>query len=254
METRMPRGAWSGSAGKKIFIIVSILLLASACSKSQAPVQPAPISQNQPAQNQTPTPAPPAATSTASSTKPAIPSAPLTLSVYNNAPEHFKILYLSNFNLYTGAQVKANKTKGVDFSACVPYGISPSLCFGLNNQPYANTNLESAAVAVSILKNKTNIGDCGTFTPQELNGGQVSDSVQGGNGVVFITAKATDAGAGNFYETHFNRAFYGTICYEIDETTHWTNAQNYSPARAEFDKADVWSKLDVLRNGFQFVK
>jgi len=238
---------------KKYIILTVILLLASACSKQPADVQTSP-SQNPPAQNLTPTPAPPAATSTASSTKPAIPSAPLTLSVYNNAPQHFKILYLSYFNLYTGAQVKANKTKGVDFSACVPYGISPSLCFVLNSKPYADTNLESAAVAVSILKNKTNIGDCGTFTSQELNGGQVSDSVQGGNGVVFITAKATDAGAGNFYETHFNRAFYGTICYEIDETTHWTNAQNYSPARAEFDKADVWSKLDVLRNGFQFVK
>jgi hypothetical protein len=238
---------------KKIFIIASILLLASACSKSQAPVQPAPVNQNQPAQNLTPTPAPPAATSTATSTKPAIPSAPLTLSIYNNAAQHFKILYLSYFNLYTSANIKANSPKGINFSACVPFGFSPSWCFVLNNHPYAATNLESAAVAVGILKNKTSITDCGTFTPQELNGGQVLGSVQG-NGVVFVTAKATDAGAGNFYETHFNRAFYGTICYEIDETAHWTNADNYSPPRAEFDKADVWSKLDVLRNGFQFVK
>jgi hypothetical protein len=252
MNTNMPRGAWSGSAGRKYFIIPALLILAAACSKSQpTAVQPAPVGQNQPAQNQQATSTPAVATTTPA--KPAAPAAPLTLAVYNNAAQHFKILYLSYFNLYTASQVKSNKTKGVNFSACTPYGLSPELCFALNSQPYLNTNLESAAVAITILKNKTSIGDCGTFTQQELNGGQVLGSVQG-NGVVFVTAKATDAGAGNFYETHFNRAFYGTICYEIDETAHWTEASNYSPPRAEFDKADVWSKLDVLRNGFGFVK
>jgi len=78
----------------------------------------------------------------------------------------------------------------------------PDMCFVLNGQPYQNTNLESAAVAVSVLKNKTNLGDCGNFSAKELNGGQVKGAALG-NGVVFITAAATDAGAGNFSETHF---------------------------------------------------
>jgi hypothetical protein len=236
---------------KKYIIIASILLLASACSKSQPAASQAVPSQSEATQNQNATASPSASTSTPA--KPKVPSTPLTLSVYNNATEHFKILYLSYFNFYTSANIKADNPKSVNFSACVPYGNMPNWCFVLNNQPYSNTNLESAAVAVSILKNKTDIGTCGAFTSQELNGGQFEGSVQG-NGVVFVTAKTTDAGAGQFSETHFNRAFYGTTCYEIDETARWANAQNFSPPRAEFDRTDVWNKLDVLRNGFQFVK
>lgn len=235
---------------KKYLIFIPIILLASACSKQ--PV----VSNNQNLQPQnqqvaSSSPAQPAATSTP--TKSGTSPVPLTESVYNNAAQHFKVLYLNYFSLFSGAKVKANNTKGINFSACVPYGLNPDLCFLLNSQPYQNTNLSSAGVAVTVLKNKTTIGDCGTFSTKDLNGGKVTDSVRG-NGVVFVTAVSTDAGAGNFSETHFNRAFYGTICYEIDETVRWTNAQNYSPAKAEFDKADVWSKLDVLRNGFQFVK
>lgn len=237
---------------KKYFIIISILLLAAACSKTQPVIQPVPVTQIQPAQNHPATTTPVTATSTPA--KPGTPtSIPVSLEVYNNPAEHFKILYLSNFTLFTGAKVKANNTKGINFSACVPYGIMPDMCFVLKNQPYANTNLQSAAVTVSVLKNKTSIGDCGTFTAQELNGGQAKGAVQI-NGVVFVTAVNTDAGAGNFSETHYNRAFYGNICYELDETARWTNAQNYSPPRTEFDRTDIWNKLDVLRNGFEFVK
>jgi len=235
---------------KKLFFIASILLLASACSKAQ------PVSQNQPAQNPQPVvstnPTAPVATSTPQ--KPVTPTGPVTLNVYNNAAQNYKVLYTSYFSLYNSAAVKANKTTGVNFSACVPYGESPDNCFVLKNQPYVNTNLASAAVTVSVLKDKTDIGQCGIFTPQELNGGKLNGSVQGGGTVVFVTAVATDAGAGNFYETHFNRAFYGTTCYELDETIHWTNADNYSPPRTQFDTADVWSKLDILRNGFSFLK
>jgi uncharacterized protein YcfL len=236
---------------RKYLVISTIFLLAAGCSKTQPSVQTAPVSQNQPAQNQQANPSPVSATTITQ--KLAASTTPLTLNVYNNAAEHFKVLYLSYFNLYTSANIKLGSPKSVNFSACVPYGIMPSWCFVLNSQSYANTNLESAGVAVSILKDKTNIADCGIFTAQELNGGQVEGSVQG-NGVVFVTAKATDAGAGNFSEIHFNRAFYGTICYEIDETAHWTGAGNYSPPRVEFDRTDVWAKLDILRNGFGFVK
>ncbi len=232
---------------KKYFIIATILFLAAACSKQQPAVQPV-----QPAQNQQGTTTPATATSTPA--KPVTPTTPsVSLEVYNNAAEHFKILYLNNFTLFTGAKVKANNTKGVNFSACVPYGLMPDMCFVLNGQPYLNTNLGSAGVAVSVLKNKTTIGDCGTFSALDLAGGHTTDAVQG-NGVVFVTAVNTDAGAGNFSETHYNRAFYGNLCYELDETARWTNAENYSPPRTEFDRTDIWNKLDVLRNGFEFVK
>lgn len=237
---------------KKYFIIIAILLLAAACSKKQPVVLPAPVL-NEPAQNQ----------QAASSSSPgytitytpqsALPPAPVNLSIYTNAAQHYKISYLSYFSLYNSAAVKANNTKGVNFSACVPYGLSPDICFVLKSQPYLTTNLGSAAVAVKVLKNKTTIGVCGTFTEQELNGGEVKGAVQG-NGVVFVTAVATDAGAGNSSETRYNRAFYGTTCYEINETTRWSYAGNFSPPRQDFDKNDVWSKLDILRNGFGFIQ
>ena len=140
---------------KKLIIIASIILLAAGCSKSKPVVQ-TPSGQNPPVTSSTPTT--PIATSTPP--KSPVPPAPITLGVYTNAPEHFKVLYLSYFSLFTGSQVKANNTKGVNFSGCVPYGEMPDLCFVLKGQPYANTNLSSAAVTVSVLKNKTNIGNC----------------------------------------------------------------------------------------------
>ncbi len=231
--------------------ILTIFLLAAGCSKTQPAVQTAPVSQNQPSQNQQANLSPVSATTTPQ--KSAASTTPLTLNVYNNAAEHFKVLYLSYFKLFTPASIKANNPKSVNFSACVPYGIMPGWCFVLNNQPYADTNLESAGVAISILKNKTGIADCGNFSAQDLEGGHTTSPVQA-NGVVFVTATASDAGAGNFSETHFNRAFYGTTCYEVDETARWANAEVFDPPRTEFDRTDVWGKLDVLRNGFQFVK
>jgi hypothetical protein len=232
---------------KKIFITLSILFLAAGCSKTSAPTQTPPVGQNQ----QGSLTAPP---STATSTPGKTSTPPkVTLEVYSNAAQHYKFVYLNYFTFYTASQVKANKTSGVNFSACVPYGLKPDGCFVLNNQPYANTNLESAGVAVTVLKNKTDIGSCGTFTPEELNGGKMLSPIQINN-VVFVTAVSSDAGAGNFSDTHYNRAFYGNLCYEIDETARWANAENFDPPRPEFNTSDVWTKLDVLRNGFQFVK
>ncbi len=238
---------------KKYFIIPVILFLAVSCGKHEAAVQQT-QSQNQAVQNA------PAQIQQATSTpagpeqKPPVAEkpAPLTLLVYNNAAEHFKFLYLNYFDLFTGASVKANNTKGVNFSACTPYGLSPDMCFVLKNDTFQNTNLESAAVSVLVYKGKTG-AECAAFDAQEVAGGQVLGAVQV-NDVVFMTAKNTDAGAGNFSETHFSRALYGDLCYEIDETARWTNAQNFNPPKAEFDKTDIWSKLDVLRNGFRFIK
>lgn len=259
MKINMLRGAWSDSAGKKITIIASILLLAAACSKKPATssmsqgTQPAQVqqTQNQPANSQATgtfsvvfTPTPP---------KPVAHPSPVTLNIYNNAEAKYKILYASNFSLLDSAALKANNSKIINTSACQPYGLSPEVCFVLKNQPYQNTNLTSAVVAVTILKDKKTLGACGNFTEAELSGGSVLGGVQVGD-LVFLTAKTTDAGAGNYSETHFNRAFYGTICYELVETVRWTNAQNYSPPRAEFDKADIWNKLDILRNDFSFIK
>ena len=128
----------------------------------------------------------------------------------------------------------------------------PNVCFALKDQPYQNTNLESAAVGVSVLPGK-NISDCAAFSPQDLQGGKVGSPIQI-NSIVFMTASSTGRGAGNFSETHFNRAFYNTTCYELTESVRWADAGNFDPPRAEFDPSGVWSKLDVLRNGFQFIK
>lgn len=232
---------------KKAFVIVPFLLFAAGCSKQQpVSVSQNPSSQSQPAATPIPIPTP--------SAIPTVQQDPLTVSAYHNDAEHYMVLYSNYFKLYNSATILANKTKGVNFSACVPYGFSPDVCFVLNSQPYQNTNLESAAVAIKVLKNKKNINDCGSFTAQELNGGKTDGSVVGTNGTVFVTATTSDAGAGNYSETYFNRAFYGTICYELDETIRWANAGNFDPPKTEFNKNDVWAKLDLLRNGFQFVK
>jgi hypothetical protein len=227
---------------KKFAIITTVILLAAGCSNSSQ--QTTPLSSTTQLSSSTPV--------TASSTieQPAPPSGPETLKVYNNAAGHYKVLYLNYFSLVSASQIKANNVKGVNISACVPYGIIPDECFVLSDQPYLNTNLSSAAVDVSVLPGINSLTDCANFSPQELQEGKVTNPVKINN-LVFVTAESSDAGAGNFSQTEFYRTFSGNTCYELIETVRWAEAGNFDPPRAEFNSSDVWSKLDLLRNGFQ---
>jgi hypothetical protein len=241
MNKNTPRGIWSGFAGKKLFIITSILLLAAACSKKSA----APVTQNQPE---------PVAGQSSVATSTA-DGQPLILKVYNDPSGAFKINYTSNFAVLSASAIQ-HPAKGQDTSVCGLGSPAASVCFLFSTKGYEATNLASAAVYVKKLLASVGLSQCATFDPSITSGapGSGPGSPIVINGVTFVTATASDAAAGNFYETHYARGFYGGTCYEVDETVHSTNVQNYDPPRQEFDHAQVWQQLDAVRGGFRFTK
>ncbi len=205
---------------KKYLILVPLLFLAAACSKPAA-------------QNSTP----PDNVNVGVSTSTSATGTQLSLNAYNDSQYKYKVLYSSEFDL--SHQPKADPTAR-DY-------------FALKADAYKNTNLVSAAVSIKILSNKKNIGECAVMGADEINGGRMTDS-KTVNGVNFLTAVSSDAGASNFYETHYNRAWYGTFCIEIDATVHSTSPDVYDTPRTAYDYNQVWYKLQVLINSFQFNK
>jgi len=173
---------------------------------------------------------------------------PVTLSAYNNSQYNYKVLYSSDFTLFNRTQIAAYDFGKIDGSAC---DRDANSCFVLNAMPYANTNFDSAAVSVKILSNVKTSTACAVFDPNETASGQVG-SPQTINGVTFITAIGSDAGAGNFYTTHYNRAWYGNVCVEVDGIIHSTNPGVYDPPRPEFDQNAVWQQLNIVVNSFRF--
>lgn len=173
---------------------------------------------------------------------------PLTLSVYNNSQYNYKVFYTSDFTLFTQPQIAAYNFGAVDGSAC---DRAANSCFVLNKMPYANTNFDSAAVSVKILPNVNTVAACAVFDPNEIDSGNTGPA-QTINGVTFMTAVGSDAGAGNFYTTHYNRAWYGNMCLEVNGVIHSTDPGVYSPPRPEFDPNAVWQQLDIVINSFRF--
>jgi hypothetical protein len=176
--------------------------------------------------------------------------APVTLSAYNNSQYNYKVLYSSDFTLFTQSQIAAYNFGSVDGSAC---DRDANSCFVLDKTPYANTNLDSAVVSVKILSSVTTPTACAAFDPNEIAGGHTT-SIVSINGITFLTAVSSDAGAGNFYETHYNRTWYGNNCVEVNAIVHSTDPGVYDPPRPEFNANEVWYKLQLVINSFQFVK
>jgi hypothetical protein len=66
-------------------------------------------------------------------------------------------------------------------------------------------------------------------------------------------AQTSDAGAGNFYESHLYRTLQDNECFEFEQLIHTTNVQNYPEGTVtEVDKAPVWQSLDAIVNSVTF--
>lgn len=250
----MPRGAWSGFAGKKYFIIGTILLLAAGCGKPapgpdvsnqtpQAASQPSAV----PANSATSTPPPASAAPSAFVPKPA----PLALAVYKDPNNLFSINYTSDFKLFSAASLSAKTAQSENTAGCNVPGPEPSVCFVLKGAPYKPSNLSSAASSIKIRTDKASLTDCAAFPASELGFGHLGNPAMI-NGTVFVTATSDNAAAGTETQVRMNRAFYRGACYEVDESLSWTNAQNFSPPRQEVNKEEVWAKLDAMRGNFRF--
>ena len=74
------------------------------------------------------------------------------------------------------------------------------------------------------------------------------------DGVPFVGFGATDAGAGNFYETITYKGLAEGNCYTIAYTIHSTNIGNYSPDQGikEFDKVKIQTELESIVSSIKF--
>jgi len=219
---------------KKILVGVAFLLLAVGCSKNanQATAPSVPLKVGIP------------------TTTPTSTGTPLTLSVYNNSQYNYKVFFTSNFTLFTQPQIAAYNFGAIDGSAC---DRAANSCFVLDKTPYINTNFDSAAVSVMFLPDIKTAAACAVFDPNEIASGKQGPA-QNINGVTFITAIGSDAGAGNFYNTQYNRTWYGNMCLEVNGIIHSTDPGVYDPPRPEFDQNAVWQQLNIIINSFRFTK
>lgn len=105
------------------------------------------------------------------------------------------------------------------------------------------TNFAGGAVVVSIAKAAT----AATCYQDPQNSAKTLTDTETINGVSFKAGVASDAGAGNFYDSRVYRALYGGNCYELVSVVHTTNVGNYEPGTVtEFNKAQAWSVLDRI--------
>ncbi len=112
------------------------------------------------------------------------------------------------------------------------------------------TNLSSTDTGISIEE----ISNPAICTPERFmsdpqNVRQVSE-----NGVDYVVADESGAGAGNFYEERVY-AIPGTMpCVAIRYFIHSTNVGNYEPGTvAEFDRAALLKEFDKIRHSLKLI-
>ncbi len=74
------------------------------------------------------------------------------------------------------------------------------------------------------------------------------------NGIDFLKATSSDAGAGNYYETTSYRTLHAGQCYAIEYTIHSSQIGNYPPEYQlkPFDKTKLTDVLDRIVGTFKF--
>ena len=73
------------------------------------------------------------------------------------------------------------------------------------------------------------------------------------NGVRFYRGQTAGAAAGTIAQNRIYHGFYGGRCYEISLNVFYSNIGNYEPGTVvEFDKEDVWSRLESIALSFEF--
>jgi hypothetical protein len=67
------------------------------------------------------------------------------------------------------------------------------------------------------------------------------------NGLTYFVVSGSGAGAGNLYESKYDRAFVNGSCFEVVQTLHTTNIGNYDgEVVTEVNAAHVWERMDTI--------
>lgn len=214
---------------KKYFIIASIVLLASACSKQPVVTQPTP-----------PVQTPPVTTA-----PPADPTAGWTS--YKSPDKYsFSFKYPSDF----GFNTDVNQVKGLAYiPVCDDAMVA---CAYLAGNTYPKTNFDGAGISVNVYPDLKTAVQCYNFkVATNAAQNQVPDvSI---NGVVFKSATGGDAGAGHSEQVQVYRNFHNNQCYEISQHIGSTAIGNYPEGTVtQFNTDEVTQKLQGVVNTFEF--
>ena len=154
----------------------------------------------------------------------------------------------------------------MDFSANDMYSAEPSADWGGSGmgtkiftltipkvfQPQSNFN--EAVLTIGKSGKSQAVADC--LKADESTGEIAASAMKSINGVDYFVTHATDAGAGNLYDSASYRAVQNGACYVIKYVIHSSQLGNY-PAEYklhEFDKAAVESVLERIVGTVVFTK
>jgi hypothetical protein len=166
----------------------------------------------------------------------------------NNTKGEFSIAYPIDFGTqdnYTATPSTnwrngATSTGTVFFTLTIPKAFEPQ------------TNLADVTLRVGSSKETNAVTQCLNVDPN--SGETMATSTATINGVSFTVFHASDAGAGNFYQTTSYRTIHAGQCYAIEYTIHSGNIENY-PASYNlqpFDQAKIDSLMQAIIGTFQF--
>lgn len=213
---------------KKLLLIQGFLLLALA-GCAPAPTTTTYNVTTPPAQNVVQNPP-----AESTPTQPTTPTS--NLQTYTNSTYHFHFTYPKEFNFVT-ANYGNLSTKIVQVQ--------------LSSAAYPKTNFGDAALTVS-MSSAQNLEQCLNMNSPEGSSGFGPSPIDV-NGVNFYLANGSGAGAGNLYEAKVYRTFRGLSCFEIAETLHTANIDNFAPGTVEaVNKVRVWERMNSIFTTFQF--
>lgn len=117
-------------------------------------------------------------------------------------------------------------SSAVDYAGYLPVTQTPLTSFVLPNNLFKGTNLGEAGVYLGATTSPEIVASC-TKPSEEF--GEKSQGTTNINGADFAIFTASDAGAGNFYETRSYRTTVKDTCLEIVEMLHSANIGNFPP-------------------------
>lgn len=159
-------------------------------------------------------------------------------STYTNSALGFTIQYPS--------MAAASQT---DFNGFLQVTQTPVTSFVLPASLSQGTNLSSAGVYVGATSSPKIVAAC---TSTASTTGEIAQGTQTINAQQFAVFTASDAGAGNFYESKSYRTIKNGSCVEIVELIHSTNIANYPAGTVTAFNHDQFSGvLDAMVHTYQ---
>jgi hypothetical protein len=210
---------------KKILGLMVIVFMAAGCGFKAQP----PASNNSSNNN---------ASSSPTSNNHSAPAAPMAQTTYTNSQYNFSFAYPNSFKQV--APVYGNLGNQI-------------IQVQLDNTNYPKTNFADADFTVS-QQPAANISECLKYGyPQSpASGGTQQKQISGIN---YYLTQGGGAGAGNFYNFEIYRTFNRGNCFEMNETIHTTNIDNYTPGTVtQIDIGPIQAQLDQILSSFVFIK